>query len=401
MKIGIFAGDSKPESGGGFTFVQEVVEQTAALAKTTDHQFVVLTTTDAGADYLGLPALKLPSAVANWPLRVRRTLGRNVARLLARPVAPPLPDPLFADSLQRSGVDLVWYVQPLASYTLELPYITTVWDLQHRLQPFFPEVTQGGEYEFRDDRYAMILRRAAAVITGCETGSREIQRFYGVAPERILLAPHPTPSFALADASAAVRPARAPAGQYLYYPAQFWPHKNHVNLLRALKLVREVHRLPVSLVLSGSDKGNRDFVHQQARQLGVADAVSDLGFVERAELIGLYRHAFALCYVTLFGPENMPPLEAFALGCPVIASDVAGAREQMGDAALLVEPTSPEQIATAVAGLHADPGLAATLVERGRARARQFTGREFVERVFRWLDWFAAIRRNWPAAGPT
>jgi glycosyltransferase involved in cell wall biosynthesis len=272
-----------------------------------------------------------------------------------------------------------------------------VWDLQHRLQPFFPEVSAGTQYAFRDNAYREVLRRASLVIAGTQTGLDEIVRFYGVAPARVRVLPHPTPRFALdASSQPSPRPASAPREPYLYYPAQFWPHKNHVNLMEALHLLRARDGLDISLVLSGSDQGNAGFVKEAAARLGVTDAVRMLGFVSQEDLVGLYRNALALTYVTFFGPENLPTLEAFALGCPVVASDVAGAREQLGDAALFVAATKPEEIAAAVHRLHGDPALRETLIDRGRARARRFTGEDFVAGVCEWLDEFAPIRRCWP-----
>ena len=70
-----------------------------------------------------------------------------------------------------------------------------------------------------------------------------------------------------------------------------------------------------------------------------------LGFVKREELIALYENAMALVYATYFGPENLPPLEAFALGCPVIASSVPGSEEQIGDCALLFDPSDHSKLA--------------------------------------------------------
>ena len=109
----------------------------------------------------------------------------------------------------------------------------------------------------------------------------------------------------------------------------------------------------------------------------------------------MYQAAFALVYVTFFGPENLPPLEAFALDCPVIASSVSGAEEQLGDAALLVEPNKPESIADAIKDLLENPNKKKVLIERGRRYASQWTGKEFVQGVFSILDDFESIRRCW------
>ena len=88
------------------------------------------------------------------------------------------------------------------------------------------------------------------------------------------------------------------------------------------------------LVLVGDDKGQAGHVASLVREMGLSDSVHQLGFVETEELVALYRGAHSLLYLS-FGPENLPPLEAYALGCPVVASDVPGAREQLGEAALL------------------------------------------------------------------
>jgi glycosyltransferase involved in cell wall biosynthesis len=112
-------------------------------------------------------------------------------------------------------------------------------------------------------------------------------------------------------------------------------------------------------------------------------------------MISLYQNAFALTYMTFFGPDNLPPLEAFALGCPVIASKVSGAEEQLGDAALLVDPKNPEQIADAIFKLYNSPDLRKILIDRGSKRAQKWTGHDYVRNIFSILDEFEAIRRCW------
>jgi glycosyltransferase involved in cell wall biosynthesis len=149
------------------------------------------------------------------------------------------------------------------------------------------------------------------------------------------------------------------------------------------------------VVFAGSDKGNADYVRTFASQLQPSIDVSFLGFVPVEDLVALYRGAFALSYVTFFGPENLPTLEAFALGCPVVASDVSGAREQLGDAALFVDPRNPLEIAAAVKQLHDDESLRRTLIDKGRARAERWTAKDFVRGVFAAFDEFEPVRRCW------
>jgi glycosyltransferase involved in cell wall biosynthesis len=166
--------------------------------------------------------------------------------------------------------------------------------------------------------------------------------------------------------------------------------------LNALAVLRDQHSRTLSLVLVGSDQGNLAHVRRTVAELGLKEQVIVLGFVPRNELLALYGSATALAYVSFFGPENLPPLEALAIGCPVVAADVAGAREQLGDAALLVDPRRETEIATAILQLLDNPDLRTRLVAKGKQRAAQWTGREFVDAVLSAIDDLEPIRRCWP-----
>jgi glycosyltransferase involved in cell wall biosynthesis len=147
----------------------------------------------------------------------------------------------------------------------------------------------------------------------------------------------------------------------------------------------------------GSDQGSRAHVEEPDRSLALSGQVKMLGFVPQADLVHLYRSCLALTYVSFCGPENLPLLEAFALGCPVIAADIAGAREQLGEAALFVRPEDPEHIARAIEQLAGDDALRQRLARAGLGRARRFTADDFVRGVFAALDRFEAVRRSWAA----
>jgi glycosyltransferase involved in cell wall biosynthesis len=121
------------------------------------------------------------------------------------------------------------------------------------------------------------------------------------------------------------------------------------------------------------------------------------GFVSQHELVVLYRNAVALAYVTYFGPENLPPLEAMAAGCPVVASNVPGSEEQLGDAALRVDPRDPLAIARALHQVRSDVNLRNALIARGRDRARRFRPDQFVQGVMAILDELEPIRACWDA----
>lgn len=94
---------------------------------------------------------------------------------------------------------------------------------------------------------------------------------------------------------------------------------------------------------------------------------------------GLYAMAECLVMPTFFGPTNIPILEAFTVGCPVVVSDIPGEREQVGDAGILVDPKSVESIAAGIRRLFTEPGLREELAHRGRVRIAGYTREDYLE----------------------
>ena len=391
MRVGIYVGGQPPSVGGGYTFEQDVLSALVNLGGEAAHEFVAIGWS--------------PQAPGRWVgpyVSLRRSLPiRAATRALQEFEAAVTGGSRIAPRgldgrLRAAGIDLVWCVTAGAP-TRSLPYVTTVLDLQHRLQPVFPEVSAGREWGRRERFFRTELGRAAVVIIGNSVGQDEVERFYGVPPSRIRQLRHPTPSFALeahpSDGSVLTKYGLEPG--FLFYPAQFWPHKNHAGLLFGLQHLRDAHGLEPDVVFVGSDKGNEAYIRALANQLGLTDQVHYLGFVSRDDLVGLYQAALALTYMSQFGPENLPPLEAFALNCPVIASNVAGAREQLGDAAILVDAHDPKPFADAIVRLQDDPDERHRLVRAGQARAREHTTQHFVRGMFAILDELEPVIRSW------
>ncbi len=225
-------------------------------------------------------------------------------------------------------MDFVWFLSPYYE-PVEVPFATTVWDLGHREVPYFPEVSVSGwTFDQREAYYQHVLPRAAMVVIGNNTGARCVHEFYRVPPENIYPIPLPVdlaPLQGLTADGSVLAPLALTPGEYLFYPAQFWPHKNHITVVDALLLLRNSGK-PFKLVFTGSDKGNRTHVESYVAQRGLQEAVVFAGFVETQVLHQLYLNAFAMVFASLMGPDNLPPLEAMAMGCPVICATFNGAR---------------------------------------------------------------------------
>jgi glycosyltransferase involved in cell wall biosynthesis len=174
--------------------------------------------------------------------------------------------------------------------------------------------------------------------------------------------------------------------RYFFYPAQFWPHKNHLRIVKAMALLKERHGLSVNMLLSGYHSGEiREATFKEltdtAATLQVEDQIKYFGYVPNEDLGPLYAEARALIMPTFFGATNIPPLEAWALGCPVLTSDIRGIRQQAGEASVLVDPRSVEDIARGMHQLWTDDDLCKSLVGKGARRLEQFTFEDFRSRL--------------------
>ncbi len=382
MRIAVALPGLDPAIGGGFTFVEEVARALDRCPRPPGLEVIVLSDSTPPGN---LPSVRIRSEGRLG--RARRRLAKS-SQKLSRVVGAAGP---VESAARDAGASLVWFAAG-GEEAIDLPFVATVWDLQHRTHPWFPEVSSDGLWRARDDASRELLSRAAMVVCGTEAGASELDRFYQVPRDRILRAPHPTPGWALADGPADDR--AVPAAPFFLYPAQFWPHKNHAMLLRALARLRTAGSR-AELVLVGGDFGLRDRLERFAADRGVRDAVHFPGFVPRDALRALYRRAVGLVYPAFSGPENLPPLEAFALGCPVANAEFPGAREQLGDGAIYFDPADDASIADAMERLERDGALRSRLADAGRTIARERTGERFVSSVLEaivrrraWIDPF-------------
>ncbi|MCX8108652.1 MAG: glycosyltransferase family 4 protein [Verrucomicrobiae bacterium] len=282
------------------------------------------------------------------------------------------------------------------AFEVGVPYVFPVHDLQHRLQPEFPEVSADGEWERREYLFKNGCINAAAILTDSEVGKEDVINCYGsdgVAADRVHVLPYaplPRPKVGKELQAQIARKYNLPP-RFLFYPAQFWPHKNHVRLVNAIGRLRSRHHLEIPLVLCGDASGPlrtavRDEVLKVARQQGIESSIFLLGYVNDLEIAALYQMATALAFPTFFGPTNIPVLEAWATGCPVITSNIRGCREQAGNAAILVDPRCVDSIAEGICKVWTDPDLRKSLAEAGHARLQFYTLEEFTRRFIRIME---------------
>jgi glycosyltransferase involved in cell wall biosynthesis len=361
------------DNGGVFQYTQAVIE---ALAGRSDFELVVFSQHDE---------LTVGDLEFHRVRFERRSLLTQLEMATAVLVGRGLPQ--FVPAADRRAFDSVDFffvpsVMPYPQLFFDKPYVVTIHDLQERHYPdFFPAV----ERFQRNATNRTVARRARAIICESSFVRQDLVGFLGIDAARISVVPAPPPAAVMgvppsAEEVAEARRRHNLTHEYLLYPAQFWPHKNHLTLLGAFARVRGAHP-GLKLVLTGGRQYQYERVVAEVRRLGLEPDVIFLGHLPYEELRGIFKGARALVVPTLFESISIPVYEAFALGVPVCVSNVVGLPEQAGDAAVLFDPKDPLAIAAAIERVVGDDALARTLVDRGRARLQALLREPYGDRL--------------------
>ncbi len=267
------------------------------------------------------------------------------------------------DELRKLGARFAMFLSPSwwGGALSTLPFSTVVWDVSHLDEPSLPEVREGGEFTRRERFLSGALKRSEYVVVPDQHVQRSLISGSYVDQKRIIVRPFRPPAIADPDANVSRRvDALITEGKpYIYYPAYVWPHKGHRPLLKAM---RSFATSNLTLVVTGGDRAEQ--LRELAQNLGVSDRVVVLGRVADEDSVALCKGASALVMPSLFGPSNLPPLEAWLVGTPVVYNE--DFRSFAHDAAEYANPNDPPGIALAISRV-LDVTRGQQLRENGRA----------------------------------
>lgn len=311
----------------------------------------------------------------------------------------------FENFLKKINVDVVYF--PSASqyslYLEDTKFIINIGDINHRENIEFPEVVDSSEFQRKDDIFRKSLPRALAIFTNASIIKERISFFYGILKERIFLVnlhpSNPIKNFKNIDKEKQlkVREIHKLPKNYIFYPAMYLPHKNHKNLIDALKILKLNFKPDLKIVFCGNDndvnylKNLKTYVNKN----NLNDSVTFLNFVDDDQLPYLYLDAFLLAMPTLMGPANIPPWEAFKMEVPVIYSELEGIKEVFGDAVLYIDPLKPESIANGIKEIFQNTELKNNLIIKGKKRLDQIDYKTEFEQFFKIIKEYRKLKQVW------
>lgn len=240
------------------------------------------------------------------------------------------------------------------------------------------------------ERVRQCLGWTDLVITISESSKRDIVELLGVPPERVWVTPlasrYADDSQRISQDVTAVdwgnsRSVREPTrNEYSFrnrpailFVSTLEPRKNVVRLIQAFDRLKTKHQIDHQLLLVGQKGWQFEPIFEAIAASPWRHHICHLDYLSDAEVAYCYQKADVFAYPSLYEGFGLPVLEAMTLGCPVVTANTSSLPEVAGDAALLVDPTSVEDLAEALWQVIDDRALRQTMIARGYQQAAQFS----------------------------
>ena len=277
----------------------------------------------------------------------------------------------FEKKLLKKNISLVIFLFiSYKSYLLKkIKFTSAVLDVCHRDFPYFKEV-RGIVYLVREYLNKNILPLSSLVITDSDFLKKKIVNFYNLNSNSIISIPYIPSSLIVNNKNISLRYIKKKyniKNSFFFYPAQFWYHKNHIIILKAVKKLKE-RKININCIFCGRDKGNLKFIRNKILEYGISKNVKIFDYLKDKEVFAFYKICKALIMPTYFGPTNMPPVEAWYLDVPVVYS--SNLKNHGKNAALYFNPNSVDELIQALKSL--DSGeIKKKLIQNGRKRLKE------------------------------
>ncbi len=261
--------------------------------------------------------------------------------------------------------------QSFQNLTFSIPLITTLHDLQHF---HFPDFFSREEITVRNFFYKLSAEFAERVIVSFQHVKDDIVKFYEIPAEKIDVCPLGMPALRLIDQSRfpEIKKKYRLPDKYLFYSANAWRHKNHIGLIRALKILHEKHGLKISLVCTGQK--NPDFypeIKGAIKSLNLSGFVNFTGYIPEDDVRLLLKNATLVVIPTLYEAGSFPLMEAMIYEVPVICSNVTSLPDAIGNKRFIFDPKDIGQVAEKAAMMLKDEKLIAENRENSRKRTKE------------------------------
>jgi glycosyltransferase involved in cell wall biosynthesis len=363
LRVGLNLLSALPEIGGAWNYIENLLQALAVLDR--GDSFVAFVTPESECLVPERPNFErvrvgVQSSIRAWRVAYENTVLYTLAR--------------------RQRLECLHWFSNTRAVLSSVPSVVTIYDLQPflRLSPY-----SWAKRLYLKFMMTQTARRARVLLPMSDSTADGLTDILGVDRSRVAVIPpvlrgdfRPGEPVELS----AFRERYDLPGRFWLYVAHLYPHKNHLRLLEAYRVLKAA--TPVwPLVLRGDPKGAEAEVRRRIRELDLEKDVRFLPRLEAADLRLLYSAATALVFPSLYEGGGMPVVEAMACGLPVAASRIPPVEEFAGPAAVYFNPLDVSSMAGAMRRMAEDPGLLETRRREGLTRAGGFRPEAVIPRL--------------------
>jgi len=374
MNVGVYLKARKEDEGGGYTITYDILYTLLKNPRLINHKLYFVIINYLPEKIKNILKKKKINYInineSNIILKIKNFIFSNFTIILK--IYNYLNLDKVNNFFKNNNVKVIWPISSELRYPFSIPYFFTLWDLQHKTIPEYKEVGSFLTKFYREQLIKENLIKSKYMITGNKFGKKEILKYYKVNKNKIILNNHPTPTWAYKkNIKNNYFLIKNKIKNYFLYPANFWSHKNHLNLIKGFYYFNKKNNNNYQLVLVGNIvdinvyKKIVNFINEKSMH----SSIKIMGFIDRKDLLTLYDNCIALSYLSVSGPENLPPLEAFARGKPVLYSNFKGAKDQLKDYPLYVNYKNPLNIARGMKIILKKKNLSKTYIKFAKTRS--------------------------------
>jgi glycosyltransferase involved in cell wall biosynthesis len=285
-------------------------------------------------------------------------------------------------ALRKYKADIYFSPDGLGSLKTKVPVCITLHDLAYKHYPQFMDKMHKWHYAHYLPRFA---KKAKRIIAVSEFTKQDIVKQYGLPEGKIDVVyngAHNEYRPLGYDEKEQVKEQYSAGEEYFLFTGALHPRKNIINLLKAFVLFKRRQRSRIKLVIVGRMAWQYAEIVKAKELMPYKEDVVWTGYLNVTELAKITGSAYALVYPSLFEGFGIPILEAMTCDVPVIVSNTSSMPEVAGDAALLVDPASPEDIAAKMMMIYKDEMLRNKMIAAARIQKTKFSWELSAERVW-------------------
>ncbi len=228
----------------------------------------------------------------------------------------------FTKFIKKNEYDLIIFLGPsrMAKYCLEVSFVFNIWDLDHKKNTQFPEHNLNFTYEKKEKLLKEIIYRAFKIIVPHESNKNDLKDLYKIS-ENLITVQNFIPMLPeiynkgkkeKLDYNDIYKKFNLPSEKkIIFYPAQFWAHKNHKYIIDAVEILKDNSNNEFFFVFCGADKGNFSYIKKLVSKKKLNDYFKIIPFIDDDSIISLYLNCSAVIMPTYCGPTNLPIYESF------------------------------------------------------------------------------------------